>query len=70
MSMRSFVRTIANIWNEVGQIARSLAEGSNWSLFFKVFANLNLLFFVTISASLLFYQLTVSVHELSVSLHL
>ncbi|KAK1411431.1 hypothetical protein QVD17_37980 [Tagetes erecta] len=36
MSMRSFVRIIANIWNEVGQIARSLAEGSNWSLFFKV----------------------------------
>ncbi|KAD7477836.1 hypothetical protein R6Q59_007495 [Mikania micrantha] len=36
MSMRSFVRTVANIWNEVGHVARSLAEGSNWSLFFKV----------------------------------
>ncbi|KAI3797974.1 hypothetical protein L1987_33239 [Smallanthus sonchifolius] len=36
MSMRSFVRTIVNIWNGVGQVARSLAEGSNWSLFFKV----------------------------------
>ncbi|KAI3795088.1 hypothetical protein L1987_37732 [Smallanthus sonchifolius] len=36
MSMRSLVRTIVNIWNGVGQVARSLAEGSNWSLFFKV----------------------------------
>ncbi|KAK9062649.1 hypothetical protein SSX86_019837 [Deinandra increscens subsp. villosa] len=36
MSMRSFVRTLANIWNEVAQVARSLAEGNNWSLFFKV----------------------------------
>ncbi|KAI7743491.1 hypothetical protein M8C21_015215 [Ambrosia artemisiifolia] len=36
MSMRSFVKTIANIWNEVGHVARSLAEGSDWSLFFKV----------------------------------
>ncbi|KAJ0702776.1 putative 3-beta-hydroxysteroid-4-alpha-carboxylate 3-dehydrogenase (decarboxylating) [Helianthus annuus] len=36
MSMRSFVRTLANIWNEVGNVARILAEGSDWSLFFKV----------------------------------
>ncbi|XP_076881331.1 3beta-hydroxysteroid-dehydrogenase/decarboxylase-like [Bidens hawaiensis] len=36
MSMRSFVRSIVNIWNEVGHVARSLAEGNDWSLFFKV----------------------------------
>ncbi|KAJ0840551.1 hypothetical protein HanPSC8_Chr14g0620091 [Helianthus annuus] len=27
---------LANIWNEVGNVARILAEGSDWSLFFKV----------------------------------
>ncbi|PWA64674.1 3-beta hydroxysteroid dehydrogenase/isomerase [Artemisia annua] len=36
MFMRSFVRTIANIWNGVGHLAKSLAEGSDWSLFSKV----------------------------------
>ncbi|XP_076892492.1 3beta-hydroxysteroid-dehydrogenase/decarboxylase-like [Bidens hawaiensis] len=36
MSMRSFVRSIVNIWNEVDHVARSLAEGNDWSLFFKV----------------------------------
>nr|GEX06443.1 3-beta hydroxysteroid dehydrogenase/isomerase [Tanacetum cinerariifolium] len=36
MCMRSFVRTIANIWNGVGHLAKSLAEGSDWSLFSKV----------------------------------
>ncbi|MFS7948035.1 hypothetical protein Hanom_Chr06g00555231 [Helianthus anomalus] len=45
MSMRSFVRTIANIWNEVGNVARILAEGSDWSLFFKVFTDFIYLIF-------------------------
>ncbi|KVI08200.1 3beta-hydroxysteroid-dehydrogenase/decarboxylase-like isoform X1 [Cynara cardunculus var. scolymus] len=42
MCMRSSVRTVANIWNAVGHVARSLAEGSDWSLFFKVVVSIYL----------------------------
>ncbi|KVH87769.1 Reticulon, partial [Cynara cardunculus var. scolymus] len=41
--MRSSVRTIANIWNRVvAHVARSLARGREWSLFFKVVVSLYL----------------------------
>ncbi|KAI3828960.1 hypothetical protein L1987_03072 [Smallanthus sonchifolius] len=36
MGMRNFVRNIVNIWNGVSHVVRSLAQGRNWSLFFKV----------------------------------
>lgn len=42
MCTRSSVRTIANIWNGIGHVARSLAEGSNWSLFFKAIVSIYL----------------------------
>ncbi|KAK9068067.1 hypothetical protein SSX86_012178 [Deinandra increscens subsp. villosa] len=34
--MRNSVRNIVNIWNGVSHVIRSLAQGRNWSLFFKV----------------------------------
>lgn len=56
MGMRSSVRTIANIWNrEVALVARSLARGREWSLFFKVVVSLylfKLLFVNSFPASL------------------
>nr|XP_043635102.1 3beta-hydroxysteroid-dehydrogenase/decarboxylase-like [Erigeron canadensis] len=42
MSVRSSVRTMATIWNGVGHFAKSLAEGNNWSLFFKVIVSVYL----------------------------
>ncbi|CAH1436165.1 unnamed protein product [Lactuca virosa] len=34
--MRSCVRSMVNIWNGVGDVARSLAQGNDWTLFSKV----------------------------------
>lgn len=34
--MKSCVKVIANIWNEVGRVTRSLAQGKDWNLFSKV----------------------------------
>ncbi|CAI9277437.1 unnamed protein product [Lactuca saligna] len=40
--MKSCVKVIANIWNEVGRVTRSLAQGKDWNLFSKVVASLYL----------------------------
>lgn len=43
MGMRSCLRNVANIWNGTSHIVRSLAQGRDWSLFFKVVLTLYLL---------------------------
>lgn len=36
--MKSCARVIAKVWNEVGRVTRSLAQGKDWNLFSKVVA--------------------------------
>ncbi|XP_071707128.1 3beta-hydroxysteroid-dehydrogenase/decarboxylase-like [Rutidosis leptorrhynchoides] len=42
MCMRSCVRTIGSLWNGAVHLAKSLAQGNDWSLFFKIVISIHL----------------------------